>query len=197
MDGSTCSVGGAAQETTSLDEPASVLSVENDQPLQLDGETYALAKGAQGDAIDDALSYHSSVSSFTPRVYRLPREEWVPPSRRPRSLDGAKLFTVRGSKFGKHQKTYGKRRHEKDEKGRMMALGLLQYLRLQSYTARPCLGLVHMQRKTEYVSKIIVACLWFRDLARGKPSIWKNEVTSEWRYVRYISGVTFCDVRYI
>ena len=91
---------------------------------------------------------------FTPRLPRFEEHGWVAPSKRLRSLDGVKRFTIKGEKkFGHLEKTYGKRQFRKEDDERKMAVSLLGYLRLQPYTGRPCLGLVHMARRIEYAGK--------------------------------------------
>ena len=115
---------------------------------------------------------------------------FIVPSRRPRLLDGVHVFPDRNRKIANLEKSFGLRRHKAEDLERMLAVKLCSYLRLQPYTGRPCLGLVHMSRKTEFASKIVMKSLWFRDLARQRPSAWINEVSHSTRYVSHRPAMT-------
>ena len=129
---------------------------------------------------------------FTPRLPRFEEHGWIPSSKRLRSLDGVKPFIVRGEKkFGHLEKTYTKRQFREDDDERKMAVALMSYLRLQPYTGRPCLGLVHMARRVQYAGKIAMKSLWYRDVARERPSAWVNEISTCLRYI----GRKMCVVR--
>eukprot|EP00605_Chrysophyceae_sp_TOSAG23-4_P001865 GSChrysophyteH1.ASY1.ANO1.2057.1 assembled CDS len=138
--------------------------------------------GTSSGARDSLLSINSGVSSYTPRKIDVDLTDFILPSKRVRSLDGVKVYPNSFSNQNELGRTYSARKKEKEERERKMAENLMTYLRLHPYTGRPCLGLVHMQRKTLYAGKILVRSQWYRDLARGKPSMWVNEVTSERRF---------------
>jgi hypothetical protein len=121
--------------------------------------------------------------SFTPRLPRFEEEGWVPPSKRVRSLEGVKRFPTKSARFDGMEKTFQKRIEKKEDDERLTAVKLMAYLRLQPYTGRPCLGLVHMARRMLYAGTIAAKSLWYRDVARGRPSAWVNEVGCGVRYV--------------
>jgi len=131
-----------------------------------------------GSVISKALSNDKSIAS---KVFNL--ENFVLPSKRPRSLRGVLVHKNVFTKENPLGRSYNIRNSKKEDNDRSMARDLMSYLRLQPYTGRPCLGLVHMSRKINYASKVVVASQWYRDLAAGKSSLWTNEVTQEWRFV--------------
>lgn len=109
-------------------------------------------------------------------------KEWIPPSKRPRSLDGVKVHPTKAHAIDTLV-SYATSRTRKELSQVETARALMTYLRLHPYTGRPCLGLVHFVRRQIYCVKSLTRCRWFFDLAKGMPSTWTNELVDELRHV--------------
>ena len=109
-------------------------------------------------------------------------QEWIPPSKRTRSLDGVKVYPTKGHP-AETLISYATSRAKKELSEVETARALMTYLRLHPYTGRPCLGLVHFVRRQIYCIKSITRCRWFFDLAKGMPSTWANDLVDELRLV--------------
>jgi hypothetical protein len=134
----------------------------------------------------DVHTVATTATSYTPRLPDasfLTKKGFVLPSKRLRSLEGTHTYPDRNYKVAGLAKSFGLRRARAEAGEVKLARDLMSYLRLQPYTGRPCLGLMHMARKSEYASKIVMRSLWFRDLARQRPSMWVNEVSERLRYI--------------
>jgi len=142
-----------------------------------DPQAFHRDRGGDGPVLPQALPRGKSIAS---QVFNL--EGFVLPSKRPRSLKGVLVHKNVFTNENPLGRSYNKRNFKKEDNDKVMAQKLISYLRLQAYTGRPCLGLVHMSRKINYISKIVVASQWYRDLAVGKSALWTNEVTQEWRF---------------
>ena len=109
--------------------------------------------------------------------------EWIPPSKRLRSVDYVKVFPTKGEKYKSKAKTFAARQKHNELSEVETARSLMTYLRLHPYTGRPCMGLVHFVRRQKYCVERVTKSRWYRDLAKGMPSTWNNEIVGDLRRV--------------
>lgn len=124
---------------------------------------------------------------------------FVIPSLRPRALSGVKQWKSQLDRSTTLPATYNLRRKKGEKEECSTAAALFNYLRLQPHTGRPCLGLVHFRRRTEYTSKYLYQCLWYKDLVKESPTIQANLITNRIYSIcrrNIIATIFFCMKRF-
>lgn len=111
------------------------------------------------------------------RKPRTPSPSFTLPSQRPRPLDGVKQFLTKADRFIGLAKTYKVRQEMKEREKFLTARRLMDRLRLQPHTGRPCLGLLHFQRRIKYSSEQIHQSLWLSDLVHSSPLSESNPIS--------------------
>lgn len=107
---------------------------------------------------------------------RLDHDKFHPPSKFARSLEQYKVFANRCKQLqGKHgnyvQQTIRREKQDEDK-----AEELVKHLRMQPYTGRPCLGLLHFYRRREFTMKNLIECMWYSDRVASNPMTLEHKV---------------------
>ena len=146
----------------------------------------------------DSLSKIDSKSKLSTS----PSTQFVLPSKRNRSLKGVRVLPIATEKYKHLETTFQLRRSAQEKKDVAVAQRLMDLLKvrregvfflvendrinfcfnifqqLQPHTGRPCLGLLHFQRRIRYSLKQICSCLWYSDLLQSTPMSESNIVSS-------------------
>ena len=98
--------------------------------------------------------------------------EYVPPSRRARSLAAYASFKNKATGVQTAAaETFASRASGRKQALLDTAARLFSYLRLQPHTGRPCLGLTHFMRRVAYSSRHIAQSAWLQDVLAQTPAL--------------------------
>lgn len=167
-----------SKETSSREKTTSLSIVTSEHELE------AMEIPVVAEAGSITSDKHGDVQNETHQPKRKSKSqvvEYIPPSLRPRSLDGIRVIAHKGKKYDGLAKTYALRKKNEFDAQMDKAARLFQYLRLQPHTGRPCMGLLHFMRRIEYAVKRVCAGYWFKDLSKENPLSWANEIDNSIR----------------
>lgn len=96
--------------------------------------------------------------------------EFILPSQLPRRFDN---YAVHSYSYRDQERKYGTYREQylqKDKKDEELVVKLVGYLTMQSFTSRPCLGLLHFYRRQAFFNKQLLQATWYNDALLSTPT---------------------------